>query len=81
MGSEMCIRDSIPRDLHWQYLAMTFVIATFLWWFRSGRGSRGADGYERKADFLTYLLPKDIYTHVSARVDAVSYTHLRAHET
>ena len=50
--------QNIPRDLHWQYLAMTFVIATFLWWFRSGRGSRGADGYERKAGFLTYLLPK-----------------------
>ena len=63
------IGQNIPRDLHWQYLAMTFVIATFLWWFRSGRGSRGADGYERKADFLTYLLPRDIYTHVSARVD------------
>ena len=63
------IGQNIPRDLHWQYLAMTFVIATFLWCFRSGRGSRGADGYERKADFLTYLLPKDIYTHVSARVD------------
>ena len=50
------IGQNIPRDLHWQYLAMTFVIATFLWWFKSGRGSRGADGYERKADFLRYLL-------------------------
>ena len=63
------VGQNIPRDLHWQYILVTLVIATGLWWFRAGRGSRGADGHERQADLLTYLLPKDIYTHVSARVD------------
>lgn len=61
--------ENIPRDLQWQYLFITIGIATVIWWLRDGHGSRGADGHERRANLFTYLFPKDIYTHVSARVD------------
>lgn len=58
-----------PADLHWQVILMTLVIATVIWWLRRGHGSKGADGRERHADLLRFLFPRDIYTHVSARVD------------
>ena len=63
------IAANLPRDLHWQFILGTLIIASFIWLIRSGRGSRDATGRERKADFLQFVLPKDIYTHVSARVD------------
>jgi len=59
----------VPPDLRWDALLLTFAIATTLFIVRSGRGSRGADGRERAAGYLTYLFPREIYTHVSARVD------------
>jgi sterol desaturase/sphingolipid hydroxylase (fatty acid hydroxylase superfamily) len=63
------IAANIPRDLHWEIILLTLTIATFIWLVRGGHGSRGADGRERKASLLQFLLPGDIYTHVSARVD------------
>jgi sterol desaturase/sphingolipid hydroxylase (fatty acid hydroxylase superfamily) len=59
----------VPADLRWNALLLMFVIAMILFFIRSGHGSRGADGHERKSGLLAFLLPKDIYTHVSARVD------------
>lgn len=61
--------DNVPKDLQWQYIALTVVLATFIWWKRGGRGAKGADGRERPSGLLDFLLPRDIYTHVSARVD------------
>jgi sterol desaturase/sphingolipid hydroxylase (fatty acid hydroxylase superfamily) len=61
--------SNLPQDLHWSVLSLTLVIAVFIWWARDGRGSKGADGRERKSGLLEFLLPRDIYTHVSARVD------------
>jgi sterol desaturase/sphingolipid hydroxylase (fatty acid hydroxylase superfamily) len=63
------IASNIPRDLHWQFLAVTLVLAVFIWLARKGHGSRGADGRERPAPLLKFLFPRDIYTHISARVD------------
>jgi sterol desaturase/sphingolipid hydroxylase (fatty acid hydroxylase superfamily) len=67
------IHDSLlielPADLHWNALLLTFIIATFLFILRSGRGSRGADGDERSASLGQFLFPKEIYCHISARVD------------
>ncbi|MEH6558030.1 MAG: sterol desaturase family protein [Oceanicoccus sp.] len=63
------IAGNTPRDLHWEIILLTLIIATFIWLLRGGHGSRGADGHERKAGLLQFLLPKDIYSHVSARVD------------
>ena len=63
------VAANLPRDLHWQFILVTLIIAAFIWLIRGGRGSRDAAGRERKADFLQFLFPKDIYTHVSARVD------------
>jgi sterol desaturase/sphingolipid hydroxylase (fatty acid hydroxylase superfamily) len=60
---------NVPRDLHWQFILVTLVIALSIWVIRDGHGSRDAHGRERKAHLLQFLLPKDIYTHVSARVD------------
>lgn len=60
---------NIPRDLHWRVILLTFFIATLIWMLRRGHGSKGADGRERKVGLFEFLLPKDIYTHVSARVD------------
>ena len=63
------IASNLPRDLHWQFLAVTLVLAVFIWLARKGHGSRGADGRERPAPLLKFLFPRDIYTHISARVD------------
>jgi sterol desaturase/sphingolipid hydroxylase (fatty acid hydroxylase superfamily) len=60
---------NIPKDLHWQILLLTGIIAVAIWLLRGGHGSKGLDGRERKAGLLQFLLPRDIYTHVSARVD------------
>ena len=71
--STQYIRDSLadfyPADLQLPSLLLTLVLASLLYWYRSGRGARGADGRERSAGFFTFLFPKDIYTHVSARGD------------
>ncbi len=59
----------LPRDLHWDVLIITLVIAILIWMIRGGHGAKGADGHERKNRLAQFLLPRDIYTHVSARVD------------
>lgn len=71
------IGDNIPQDLQVNVLVITFVIAALIWVLRKSHGSRGADGRERKASFLKFLLPRDIYTHVSARVDIGIYVITR----
>lgn len=60
---------NLPLDLHWPSLLLTLIIALIIWLLRRGHGAKGADGRERKAGLLAFLLPRDIYTHVSARVD------------
>lgn len=60
---------NVPRDLRWNYLLLMLAIAMLIFVIRKGRGAKGADGRERLSGFLQYLLPRDIYTHVSARVD------------
>jgi sterol desaturase/sphingolipid hydroxylase (fatty acid hydroxylase superfamily) len=60
---------NIPRDLHWEIILLTLVLASLIWLFRAGHGAKGSDGRERKAGLVEFLLPRDIYTHVSARVD------------
>lgn len=59
----------LPRDFHIDVLLVTLVIAVFIWFKRKGNGSKGPDGKARKTGLLRFLLPKDIYTHPSARVD------------
>ena len=63
------IGANLPRDLHWQIILLTLAIATLIWLIRGGHGSKGMDGRERKVGLAQFLLPRDIYTHVSARVD------------
>ena len=60
---------ALPPDLHWQVLLLTLGIALAIWKIRGGHGSKNAEGRERKAGLVKFLLPRDIYTHVSARVD------------
>lgn len=60
---------NIPGDLHWDRILITLFIAILLFFYYQGRGSKGADGGERKVGILQFLLPMDIYSHVSARVD------------
>ncbi len=71
------IGENIPQDLQLNVLVLTFVIAALIWLFRNGHGSKGADGRARKAGFLKFLIPRDIYTHVSARVDIGLYVITR----
>jgi len=63
------VAANTPRDLQWPVLLLTACIATLFWIRRRGHGAKGADGRERKSSLFRYLLPPDIYTHVSARVD------------
>jgi len=60
---------NVPRDLHWYMILLTLAMATAIYFVRGGRGAKGADGRERKTGLLNFLLPRDIYTHVSPRVD------------
>jgi len=60
---------NVPRDLHWYMILLTLFIGTLIFLIRRGHGARGADGRERKTGLLNFLLPRDIYTHISARVD------------
>jgi len=60
---------NVPADLHLPVLLSTLLIATGIFLLRGGHGSKGADGRERPASLLTFLLPADIYSHTSARVD------------
>ena len=53
------------------------MIAIAIWFLRGGRGSKNASGQERSADLWGFLLPRDIYTHISARVDIALYVFER----
>lgn len=61
--------NNIPTDLHWDRLLLTLFLAICLFLYYRGHGSKNAKGDVRQAGLLEYLIPKDIYTHVSARVD------------
>ena len=65
--------EHLPKDLQWPWLLLMLALATGIWLLRKGRGAKGADGRERPAGLLHFLLPRDIYTHVSARVDVWLY--------
>jgi sterol desaturase/sphingolipid hydroxylase (fatty acid hydroxylase superfamily) len=69
---------NVPRDLRWNWLLLMLAIAVLLFVARKGRGAKGADGRERPCGFVEYLLPRDIYTHVSARVDIWLWVFERA---
>lgn len=60
---------NLPKDLHWQSIILTITIGLSIWLVRRGHGSKGAYGRARRASLLQFLLPRDIYTHKSARVD------------
>jgi len=69
--------DNLPRDLTWPVLLLTVVLATGIWLARRGHGAKGADGRERRVGLVAFLLPRDIYTHPSARVDIWLYAFER----
>ena len=64
---------NLPRDLTWPFLFITLGLGLILWSARAGRGSKDASGRERPAGLLQFLLPWDIYSHPSARVDVGLY--------
>jgi len=69
------LAGNVPADLHWRTLLLTVAIGILIYSIRGGLGARSADGRADPKDsgasrsIVSYLLPKDIYTHVSARVD------------
>jgi sterol desaturase/sphingolipid hydroxylase (fatty acid hydroxylase superfamily) len=65
--------SSQTNSLHWPYLVLTLIIAVIFYYMRNGRGAKDADGLERQHGLLGYLLPRGIYTHLSARVDIGLY--------
>jgi len=60
---------NIPGDLHWDRILITLFFALLIFIYHRGHGSKGLDGRVRKAGLMQFLLPRDIYTHESARVD------------
>jgi sterol desaturase/sphingolipid hydroxylase (fatty acid hydroxylase superfamily) len=65
--------ENLPKDLRWSMLLTMLALATCIWLLRGGHGAKGADGRERASGLLAFLLPRDIYTHPSARVDVWLY--------
>ncbi|HJN96314.1 MAG TPA: sterol desaturase family protein [Gammaproteobacteria bacterium] len=63
------IAANTPNDLHWDRLLIMLFLALAIFVIYNGHGAKAADGGERKTGLLQFLLPRDIYTHVSARVD------------
>ena len=61
--------SNIPNDLRWDRLLIMVSLSLLLFVVYKGHGSKNSEGRARKAKLLEFLLPKDIYTHVSARVD------------
>lgn len=59
----------LPLDLGWQPLLLTLVLTIIIFVVRRGHGSRDASGAERQTKLLEFILPRDIYSHQSARVD------------
>jgi sterol desaturase/sphingolipid hydroxylase (fatty acid hydroxylase superfamily) len=75
---EAALPSSRSGTLYWPLLALTLAIALALFVIRAGRGARGADGRERAMGLGEYLLPREIYSHPSARVDIGLYLLDRA---
>ncbi len=71
------IAPHVPRDLTWPILLLTVGLATTIWLLRNGGGAKGADGRVRKMPLRQFLLPSEIYTHASARVDVGLYVFER----
>jgi sterol desaturase/sphingolipid hydroxylase (fatty acid hydroxylase superfamily) len=67
------IVENLPRDLTWPWLLLMIAMATGIWLLRRGHGAKTADGHEQQAGLVEFLLPRKIYTHVSARVDIWLY--------
>jgi sterol desaturase/sphingolipid hydroxylase (fatty acid hydroxylase superfamily) len=64
------LADNIPTDLRWDRLLITLFLALALYVLLRGRGAKDAGGREHQSNgLLEFLLPRDIYTHISARVD------------
>lgn len=63
------IAGNLPAALHWRTLIITLVLALGIFWLRRGMGAKDASGRPRRFQLLQFLLPPDIYTHESARVD------------
>jgi sterol desaturase/sphingolipid hydroxylase (fatty acid hydroxylase superfamily) len=70
---EAVLPSSRSGTLHWPLLMLTLLIGLGLFVIRGGRGARGADGREGKVGLAEYLLPREIYSHPSARVDLGLY--------
>ncbi len=60
---------NVPHDLRWNWLLLMLALALVIFLVRKGRGAKGADGRERPCGIVEYLVPREIYTHLSARVD------------
>ena len=74
----LLIQNNLPRDLTWPFLLTTLALGIALWALRNGRGAKDATGQEQPAATLVhFLLPYDIYSHVSARVDVSLYVFER----
>ncbi len=67
------IGEHVPRDLTWQMLLLMFAMATGIWVLRDGWGAKGVNGRVKQRGLLHFLLPKEIYTHTSAKVDVGLY--------
>lgn len=71
------VAEHIPRDLTWPILLLTVILASGIWLFRGGMGAKSAAGQVRRMPLGEFLLPRDIYTHVSAKVDVGLYVFER----
>lgn len=73
------LAKNVPSDLHWYNLLLMFAIGSLIYVIRDGRGARNAQGVEGpRRGLWDYWLPKDIYSHGSARVDVWLWVTERA---
>ena len=66
------LSEHVPRDLTWPMLLLMLAIATAIWFIRDGWGAKGADGCVSQQSLIPFLLPKEIYTHTSAKIGRAS---------
>ena len=71
------VSERVFRELTWPILLFTLIIAMGIWTSRGGLGLKDSNGRMRRAGLIEFWFSKNIYTHLSVRVDVTLYVFER----